>query len=163
MLDNPVLLKYMTESCFCFPLVANPQRETVYKATTSGVHYFTGSVVISPYDQSGQLEWVCSSLFHPSTRAVTSALGGLLIYSCNFQYLLDFHKEISKTSRAIDCAASNRKLSSTIEWKLYQLTQTALLKLSPDVVLFQLEANLWNAQDFCFVSSAPLPKTPEQN
>ncbi|CAM9893728.1 unnamed protein product, partial [Bubo scandiacus] len=34
---------------------AGLQRANVYKALTSGAHYFTSSVVISPYDKSGQL------------------------------------------------------------------------------------------------------------
>lgn len=153
----------MTESCFCFPLVANPQRETVYKATTSGVHYFTGSVVISPYDQSGQLVWVCSSFFLPSTRAVTSALGSLLIYSCNFQYLLDFHKEISEISRAIDCAASNRKLSSTIEWKLYQLTQNSSVETVSRRCSVSIRSKFMKCSGFLFCFLRPLPKIPEQN
>lgn len=125
---NPILLIYMTESCSSLPFATNPQRGTVYKAITSGVHYFARSVVISPYDQSGQLVGGCSRPLHQPTRAVTSALGALLICQCNFQYLLDFHKEIVKPFGAVARTASNRRLPLIIKGKLYQLTQTALLK-----------------------------------
>lgn len=52
---------------------AGLQRANVYKALTSGAHYFTSSVVISPYDKSGQLLLVrdCST---PSTSLLELSL-----------------------------------------------------------------------------------------
>lgn len=52
---------------------AGLQRANVYKALTSGAHYFTSSVVISPYDKSGQWLLVrdCST---PSTSLLELSL-----------------------------------------------------------------------------------------
>lgn len=134
----------MIESCSCFPFMANPRGETVYKAITSAAHYFTRSVVINPYDQSDQLVWDCNSSRYQPTWAVTSALGASLICQCNFQYLPDFHKEILGPVGALVCAASSSRFPLVIKGKLYQLTQTALSKKVPGFLPISVRSNLVN-------------------
>ena len=89
-------------------------RAQAYKAITSGAHYFPRSVVISPYDKPGQLLWArdCSISPHQGTGAVTSGLWPLLICHHNFQYLLEFHKDISMPRRGNRLCGCRQKASA---------------------------------------------------
>ncbi|KAJ7397766.1 hypothetical protein BTVI_132250 [Pitangus sulphuratus] len=61
---------------------AGLQRANVYKALTSGAHYFTSSVVISPYDKSGQL--LLFSLTEDLTYARSCVLSPMVMVNMAF-------------------------------------------------------------------------------